>query len=190
MKCIIGLGNPGAKYANTRHNLGFTVIHQVAERLNIQVSKQKYHALYGEGMMKGEKIILLQPLTFMNLSGKSVCSVVNYLNLPLEDLLVIYDDMDFSVGQLRLRKKGSAGGHNGMRSVIAALQTNAFARLRIGIGKPSEREVISHVLSTFSKDEQIIMDQVIEQAVSAVLSFITQGIDQTMNHFNIDILNP
>ncbi|MFP4456129.1 MAG: aminoacyl-tRNA hydrolase [Clostridia bacterium] len=186
MKCIIGLGNPGSKYANTKHNLGFNVVAKVAEKLNVVAQKEKFKALFAKTVYKGESVILMQPLTFMNRSGLSVREVVNFYNLDLEDIMIIYDDKDFDIGQIRIRKKGSSGGHNGVQSVIDALGTNEFPRMRVGIGSP-EFDQISYVLSKFDESEQKIIDKVIDIASEAAIYSINNTLDNTMNKYNSDL---
>lgn len=186
VKCIIGLGNPGSKYANTKHNLGFNVVAKIAEKLNVIAQKEKFKALFAKTIYKGEAVILMQPLTFMNKSGVSVSEVVNFYNLDLEDLMIIYDDKDFDIGQIRIRKKGSSGGHNGVQSIIDALGSNEFPRMRIGIGSP-EYDQISYVLSKFDESEQKVIDKVIDIASEAAIYSIFNTLDNTMNKYNLDL---
>ncbi|QOR34510.1 aminoacyl-tRNA hydrolase [Clostridium sp. 'deep sea'] len=186
MKYIVGLGNPGRKYENTRHNLGFAVIAKLAERLNVKTTQQKFKGLFAKTVYEGEDIVLLQPLTFMNNSGLSVAALKSFYKCDLSDILIVYDDFDFEVGKMRLRKQGSAGGHNGMKSIINSLGSSDFPRLRIGIDKPGYSQ-IDFVLGKFSEDEQIIIDKVIEEAVNSILCFAKEGIDKAMNKFNINI---
>ena len=183
MKCIIGLGNPGLRYQETRHNIGIMVIEKLSQKLDIPVKGAKFHGLYGERVYKGEKIILLQPLTYMNNSGRSVAELMRFYKLELEDLLVIYDDLDLEIGQVRFREKGSSGGHNGMKSIIEFLGSNEFSRLRLGIGRPVYNQ-IDYVLSKFSASERKVIDLVLDHAVAGTLSFIDQGISRTMSQFN------
>jgi len=186
VKCIVGLGNPGTKYANTKHNLGFNVISKIAQKLNVRAQKEKFDAIFAKTLYEGEQVILMQPLTYMNNSGKSVIQVVNFYNIPLDDVLIIYDDKDFDIGQIRMRKKGSAGGHNGVQSIIDSLGSDKFPRLRVGIGSP-EGSQVNYVLSKFNEEEQLIIDKVIDTAADAAIYSINHTIDNTMNKFNIDI---
>jgi len=188
VKCIIGLGNPGKKYANTKHNLGFNVVAKIAEKLRVTAQKEKFKALFAKTVYKGESVILMQPLTYMNKSGLSVREVVNFYNLDLEDIMIIYDDKDFDIGQIRIRKKGSAGGHNGVQSIIDALGSSEFPRMRIGIGSP-EHDQISYVLSKFDEDEQETIDKVIDIASDAAIYSISNTLDNTMNKYNLDLNN-
>lgn len=189
---IVGLGNPGPKYDQTRHNIGFEAIDYLAQRWRIPLSEQrKFQGIFGEGMGRpGEKIRLLKPLTYMNLSGQSIRAVIDWYKLPPESVLVIYDDMDLPVGKLRLRQSGSAGGHNGMKSTIAHLGTQNFPRLRIGIGSPkakptnAEKEVISHVLGRFSVAETKAMKEVLELVTDAIELSLKQGIPKAMSLYN------
>jgi PTH1 family peptidyl-tRNA hydrolase len=189
---IVGLGNPGAKYDRTRHNIGFEAIDTLARHWQINLSEQrKFQGIFGEGMgSHGEKIRLLRPLTYMNLSGQSIRAVVDWYKIPPEAVLVIYDDMDLPVGKLRLRQSGSAGGHNGMKSTIAHLGTQNFPRLRIGIGSPKEQvassngEVVSHVLGRFSVAESKIMAEVLQMVVSVIELSLKQGIPKAMSLYN------
>lgn len=186
MKCIVGLGNPSLKFKNTRHNLGFAVIAKLAEKLEVSVQRARFKGLYAKTSFQGESIVLLQPLTFMNNSGYSVAEMVSFFKCDLQDILIVYDDLDFAVGKLRFRMKGSSGGHNGMKSIINQLGCSEFPRLRLGIGKPEFKRV-DYVLSRFSEEEQIIIDKVIDTAAEGALCFAVEGIDQAMNKYNIDL---
>ncbi len=186
MKLVVGLGNPGAKYANTRHNVGFWAIDSLAQRLGVTVQRTKWQSLYEQVQIAQEKTILLKPQTFMNRSGDAVRAVLgafHQLN-PEEDLIVIYDDMDFAPGQYKLRTKGSAGGHNGVKSVIANTNTENFARIRIGIGRPRPEDVLNHVLSPFPKDEEELVRKAVNTAADAVVDAITHSFSYAMNHYN------
>lgn len=185
MKIFVGLGNPGPEYENTRHNAGFMAIDQAAKAFAIHVSKNKFQSLCGEGMVQGEKVVLVKPMTFMNLSGEAVRAVVDWFKPKREDLVIIYDDMDLPPGTLRLRIKGSSGGHNGIKSIISSLGTEEFQRLRIGIGRPAlGTSVISHVLSRFTADERPKMDAAIQRTVEAMACIVTDGFARAMNRFN------
>lgn len=184
MYVIVGLGNPGKQYHQTRHNVGFDVIDLLGEKMNIQVNKIKFKALIGEGQYEGEKIILVKPQTFMNLSGESVLKLCQYYNLPMDKLIVVYDDIDTDLGKLRIRKKGSAGTHNGMRNIIYLLQNDEFPRVRIGIGRPTHGELRDFVLKRFSGDDKISISLCLERAVDAVLAIVKTDVDKAMNLYN------
>lgn len=184
---IVGLGNPGAKYDQTRHNIGFEAIDTLAKRWQISLAEQrKFQGILGEGMGAGRKVRLLKPTTFMNLSGQSIRAVTDWYKLPPEAVLVIYDEMDLPLGKLRLRQSGSAGGHNGMKSTIAHLGSQNFPRLRIGIGAPKFKngEVVSHVLGRFGASETQVVAEVLRLVVEAVEMSLTQGIPKAMSLYN------
>lgn len=186
---IVGLGNPGAKYDRTRHNIGFDVVDRLAQAWHISLSDQKkFHGLFGEGVAPGGKIRLLKPQTFMNNSGQSMRSVIDWYKLPPESVLVIYDDLDLPIGKLRMRLSGSAGGHNGMKSAIAHLGTQNFPRLRIGIGsaktEQGDKDTVSHVLGKFAPNESAIMTEVVQLAADAVEYSLKHGIEKAMSLFN------
>ena len=183
MKVIVGLGNPGKKYSDTRHNIGFRVLEEIARRSSIEKEESRFDAIIGHIRIGGEKVLLVKPLTYMNLSGKTVQPLARWFKLNLSDLIIIYDDMDLPPGALRLRAQGGSGGHKGMASIIERLGTQEFARIRIGIGRPNN-EAINWVLGRFSPSEQKLMEEVISQAVAAVECWIKQGIDQAMNEYN------
>jgi PTH1 family peptidyl-tRNA hydrolase len=185
MKLIVGLGNPGMRYAQTRHNVGFWVIDQLSERWGLPLQKEKAAAQWGEGHYQGEKVILLKPLTYMNRSGEAVQPLLNYFGLSPADLLVIYDDLDLPLGHLRLRMKGSSGGHNGLKSIIAHLNTEQWQRIKIGIGRPTTGQSISdYVLSPFSRDELPLAQEASEQAAAAVECTLESSFTIAMNRFN------
>lgn len=186
---IVGLGNPGAKYEQTRHNIGFAAIDALAQTWQIPLSEnRKFQGVFGEGIgVKGQKIRLLKPTTYMNLSGQSIRAAIDWYKLPPEAVLVIYDDMDLPVGKLRLRQSGSAGGHNGIKSTIAHLNSQNFPRLRIGIGNPRQSrdgEVVSHVLGRFSAAENRAMNEVLKLVIEAVEMSLKQGIPKAMSLYN------
>jgi PTH1 family peptidyl-tRNA hydrolase len=181
---IVGLWNPGKKYDLTRHNVGFEAIDRLAQKYQIKVNKIKYKALIGEGQIEGEKVLLVKPQTYMNLSGETVLSICNFYQIEPENLIVIYDDVDTDAGKLRIRKKGSAGTHNGMRHIIMLLQKDDFPRIRIGIGRSNQLELRDFVLQRFSKDEMITMDETLNKAADAAVMIIREGIDLAMNRFN------
>jgi PTH1 family peptidyl-tRNA hydrolase len=184
VKVIAGLGNPGPRYKNTRHNAGFAAVERVAERLNAEFAREKYHAILAEARWKDHRFLLMKPMTYMNLSGESVARAVRYNNVDLCDLLVVVDDVNLEVGRLRLRPAGSAGGHNGLKSIIDHLGTNEFPRLRIGVGESKGAVLRDHVLSTFAPDEKPVAENAGVRAAEAVLCFIEFGIDRAMNEFN------
>ena len=185
MYIIAGLGNPTKEYDKTRHNVGFAVIDRLSDRYGIDVSERKHKALCGRGVLEGEKVVLLKPQTFMNLSGESVRAAADYYKVPPQQVLVIYDDISLEPGQLRIRAKGSAGGHNGMKNIIAHLGTQEYPRVRVGIGdKPRGMDLADYVLSRFSKGEQEKMEQAFAEAAEAAAMIAGQGLDKAMNHFN------
>jgi len=184
-KLIVGLGNPGARYANTRHNVGWMVLEAFARKHNVEFDRHGFHGVYGELRWDGDKIILLKPLTFMNLSGQAVAPVANFYKIPPSDILVVYDDLDLKPGTLRMREKGSAGGHNGMKSIIQELGTTEFPRLRIGIGRPAPGwAVVDWVLAPFGPDDLPAISEVLPRAVEAIESFLTDGPVKTMSKYN------
>lgn len=186
MYIIVGLGNFGKEYTNTRHNVGFEVIDRLAEQENISVLEMKHKAAIGKGMIAGQKCILAKPLTFMNLSGESVRELVDYYKADeAAELIVISDDICLDVGQLRIRKKGSAGGHNGLKNIIANLGHDVFVRIRVGVGeKPREWDMVDHVLGHFTTAERKLMDESVSRAAEAVRVILSQGADVAMNEFN------
>ncbi len=184
MKMIVGLGNPGRQYAASRHNVGFVVVDRLADRLGISVRKLQNKALIGEARLAADKVVLVKPQTFMNNSGEAVAALVRYFRVELQDLLVIYDDMDLPVGKIRLRYKGGAGTHNGMRSIINCLGSEEFARLRVGIDRPPVGDWANYVLAPFRQEELATLRQALETAEEAALAFIRAGIDRAMNEFN------
>jgi len=186
MYIIVGLGNPTMQYQGTRHNVGFEVIDAIANQYNISVEMRKNRACIGKGVMEGHKVILAKPQTYMNLSGESIRGLVDYYKVDEEqELLVIYDDVSLDVGQLRLRKKGSAGGHNGMKSIISHLGTDMFARIRVGVGeKPKGYDLADYVLGRFSKGEREIMAGCYQRAVQATVQIVAGDIDEAMNTYN------
>lgn len=185
MKLIAGLGNPTKQYEGTRHNVGFEVIERLSERYNIDVDTLKFKGMFGKGKIEGQSVILLKPMTYMNLSGESVAATAQYFKIAPEDIIIVYDDINLDVGRLRIREKGSAGGHNGIKNIIALLGTEAFPRVRVGVGmKPPKMDLADYVLSRFSKDEQIIMDDGYEKACDALGMIVQEEIAQAMNDYN------
>ena len=185
MYMIAGLGNPGKEYNNTRHNIGFAFIDALAQEYDINVMDVKLKALTGKGMIGGQKVLLVKPLTFMNLSGESVREAADFYKVDPEHIIVIYDDISLDVGQLRIRKKGSAGGHNGIKNIIAHLGTQEFPRIKVGVGdKPPRMDLADYVLSRFSKEDREKMEQAFKDAAEAVEVMIAEGPDAAMNQFN------
>lgn len=186
MYLIVGLGNPGSKYAGTRHNMGFDTIDELVEKHRISSDGVKMKGMSGRGIIGGERVILLKPMTYMNLSGEAVRAWLDYYKLdPEEDLIVIYDDVDQEPGRMRIRKKGSAGGHNGMKSIIQHIGTSSFPRIRIGVGaKPAGWDLADYVLGHFSKEDRKVVDEVIKDAADAVEMIISEGVDEAMNRYN------
>lgn len=188
MYLIIGLGNPESDYANTRHNMGFNVINKLSEKYNIEVKKDKFKALFGSGVIEGEKVILVKPQTFMNLSGEAVQEFVNFYKIPLENVLVIYDDVDIEPGKIRIRKNGSAGGHNGMKSIVSHLSSEKFPRVRVGIGKPhGQKDMIAHVIGGIDDEDKELLDKGVNLATEAVIETLKNNIDSAMNKYNVNI---
>ena len=186
MLVIVGLGNPDDKYQGTRHNVGFDVIDLLAEKYNIAVDTKKHRAYIGKGIIGGQKVILAKPQTYMNLSGESVRSLVEYYKVdPETELLIIFDDISLDVGQLRIRKKGSAGGHNGIKNIIANLGTSVFQRIKVGVGeKPKGYDLADYVLGRFSKEERELIKEGFECAAEAVAMITAGEIDQAMHKYN------
>ena len=183
MLLIVGLGNPGKEYENTRHNIGFETIDYIANKYNIEINRVKFKGIYGEGFIENKKVILLKPTTYMNLSGESIREVINFYKLTEEDVIVLYDDISLEIGRLRIREKGSAGGHNGIKSIIANLSTDVFSRIKIGVGQP-KGDLVSHVLGKFSKEEQEILKESMEAASTAVEIIIKENAKEAMNKLN------
>lgn len=183
MYIIVGLGNPGSKYENTRHNMGFKAIDAMASEFGIDVNRAKFKGLIGEGRIGSEKVILLKPQTYMNLSGQSVREIMNFYKIPEENLIVIYDDFDLPIGSIRVRKSGGPGTHNGMKSVIQELGSRKFPRVRVGIGS-SDGSTIQFVIGKVGKDEQQILNEAAEAAASAATDIIRIGIENAMNIHN------
>ncbi|UJL46486.1 aminoacyl-tRNA hydrolase [Virgibacillus sp. NKC19-16] len=185
MKCIVGLGNPGKKFKDTRHNVGFMVIEELLKRHHWKLNKKKFNGKYAIEPIQGEKVILLEPQTYMNLSGQSIRPLMDYYHMDVEDVLVIYDDLDLPPGKIRLRQKGGHGGHNGIRSTIDHLGTKEFKRLRIGIGRPTTQvPVIDYVLGSFSKEQQEDVNKSIKNAADACESWLEKPFLEVMNEYN------
>ena len=185
MKLIVGLGNPGAEYAGTRHNVGFEVIDLLAKRHSIQVAKRNFKAVYGDGAIGGERVILVRPMTYMNLSGEAVAAIARFYKVETEDIVIILDEISLAPGKLRLRFKGSAGGHNGLASVISHLGTDEVSRIRIGVGPARLGRMTSHVLSKFAKEELEIMTISYSRCADAIECVLKEGFVMAMTKFNV-----
>lgn len=181
---ICGLGNPGREYAKNRHNVGFQCLDLLAQKWRLEFGRLRFKASVATGQVDSTRVILAKPLTFMNNSGEAVSPLVHYYRVPLCQLLIIYDDLDLPLGKIRLRPNGSAGGHNGIISIIRQLGTQEFARLRVGIGRPEHGEPYDHVLGNFTTDQLIVMQETYQLAVLAVECFLQEGIQTAMNKFN------
>lgn len=185
MKVIIGLGNPGKDYEKTRHNVGFMVIDEIANKLGISGGKEKFDAVLLEDFVGQEKVVLVKPLTFMNDSGRAVRRIIDFYSLNPTDIIVIYDDVDIDLGKLRIRKNGSAGTHNGMKSIIYELKSDNFPRVRLGINKEKRGDLKRFVLKKFSKEEVPLLIDVVKRAADAAISMVEDDIDKVINQFNI-----
>lgn len=187
MYLIAGLGNPGRQYEGTRHNMGFDVIDCLIEKHGIPQSGVKFNAMFGKGIIGGERVVLMKPLSFMNLSGGPVQETANYFKIdPETEIIVIYDDIDLEPGQLRIRKKGSAGGHNGIKDIIRRLGTDNFLRIKVGVGaKPKDWDLADHVLGRFADSERKLVDEAIVRAADAVEMILANGADAAMNRYNV-----
>lgn len=186
MFLIAGLGNQDKKYEKTRHNIGFDTVDALAEKYNISITEKKHKALCGSGVIEGVKVILAKPQTYMNLSGESIAEIVNFYKLdPESEMLIIFDDISLAPGNIRVRKKGSAGGHNGIKSIISSVGTSNFMRIKVGVGeKPQGWDLADHVLGRFSSGDRKLVDEAIEFAADAVEKIITDGPDAAMNEYN------
>ncbi len=183
MFLVVGLGNIGRQYEHTRHNVGFDVIDLISDKYNISMNREKFKGVYGEGIISYEKVILLKPSTYMNLSGESVREIVNFYKISNENIIVVYDDISLDIGRLRIRTQGSAGGHNGIKSIISNLGTDAFPRVKVGIGQPKE-QLVSHVLGKFSTEDREKIKEVFETIVDAIECIISKGMAEAMNKYN------
>lgn len=185
MYCIVGLGNPGLKYENTRHNAGFLTIDYLANKFGIDVKKSKFKSLYGQGVISGQKVMLVKPQTYMNNSGEAVREIINFYKFDIDKLIVIYDDIDIEFGTIRIRKKGSAGTHNGMKSIIYQIQDDKFPRIKIAVGKkPEYMDLANFVLSGFTEKEAEVIREEIKLAADSIETMIESSIDMSMNKFN------
>ncbi len=185
MYLIVGLGNPESDYSKTRHNMGFNVINKLSEKYGIEVNKSKFKGLVGNGIIEGEKVVLLKPQTFMNLSGESIVEAMNFYKIQENELVVIYDDVDIEPGNIRIRRNGSAGTHNGMRSIVEHIKTENFTRVRVGIGKPKEHvDMIAHVIGHIPEEDKKALEEGTDIAKEAVIEIIKNSVDSAMNKFN------
>ena len=185
MYIIAGLGNPGKKYENTRHNMGFIAIDLLADEYDIKVDKLKFKALVGEGRIAGQRGLLMKPQTYMNLSGEAIREAVNFYKIDPEELIVIYDDIDIPTGTFRIRKKGSAGTHNGMRSVVQHLSSDQFPRIRVGIGSEKPVDLINYVTGGISKTEKQLLEEALVKSAKGAAAIVEKGIDKAMNEYNV-----
>ena len=185
MYLIVGLGNPEEEYSNTRHNMGFNTISKLAKQYNIEINKSKFKSLYGNGIIEKEKVILLKPQTYMNLSGTAIKEVMDFYKINKEELIIIYDDIDIEPGIIKIRKKGGPGTHNGMKSVVNEIKTQDFTRVRVGIGMPSNKsDLINYVIGKISKDDIEKLEDGTTKAKDALIEIIKNGVDTAMNKFN------
>ena len=185
MYLIVGLGNPEEKYANTRHNMGFETINQLSKKFQIEVNKTKFDSLYGKGEIEGEKVILVKPQTYMNLSGVAVKKFINFYKLPIENVIIIYDDLDIEAGIIKVRKKGGPGTHNGMKSVVNEIKVEDFLRIRIGIGMTQNKEdLLNYLLDKIPDNEYSVLKIAIQNAVDAICEILKNGVDSSMNKYN------
>lgn len=185
MYLIVGLGNPESDYAKTRHNMGFRVINELAKQYEIDIARKKFRSEYENAIIEGQKVILVKPQTFMNVSGEAIIEFVNFYKIELDKIIIIYDDMDIEPGKIRIRKSGSPGSHNGMKSVVHFLNSENFPRIRVGIGKPREDEnVIEYVIGTIPEEDEKDLETGVNLAKEAVIELLKNGIDLAMNRFN------
>lgn len=185
MYLIVGLGNPESDYAQTRHNMGFRVINELAKEYGIEIARKKFNSEYEKTMIEGKKVILVKPQTFMNMSGEAVAEFVNFYKIEFDKIIIIYDDIDIEPGKIRIRKNGSPGTHNGMKSVVHFLNDEKFPRIRVGIGKPEENgDMIEYVIGSVPEEEKELLEEGIIKAKDAVVELLKNGIDVAMNQFN------
>jgi PTH1 family peptidyl-tRNA hydrolase len=185
MTLVVGLGNPGKKYAKTKHNVGFLVVDEIGEKVGIELNKKKFKGIYGEGAVNGGKLLLLKPETFMNLSGEAVSSIKNFYDIPTDNIIVVHDEMDLGLGIIRIKSGGGSAGHNGIKSIISRIGSEDFKRVRIGIGKPLVKdEGADHVLKGFKGDQDKIIQDTIVRAAEAVLCIMSEGLEKAMNKYN------
>lgn len=183
MILIVGLGNPGKQYEQTRHNIGFDVIDYMANKYNIDVNREKFKGICGEGFIENKKVILLKPLTYMNLSGESIRELANFYKLEDDEIIVVYDDISLDIGRLRIREKGSAGGHNGIKSIIQNIGGDKFPRVKVGVGQPKDN-LVNHVLGKFSKEDREHIEKVIPVVSDAIVEIVKNDAKESMNKFN------
>lgn len=185
MYLIVGLGNPEPEYSKTRHNMGFDVINKIASKYEIELTRNKFNGIYGSGVIEEEKVILLKPQTFMNLSGQCVKPFIDFYKIPLENVLIIYDDMDVEIGNIKVRKQGGPGSHNGVKSVVHELAAEKFPRIRVGIGRPvDDYDAIDYVIGKVEDENYQKLELGIDKAVNAVVEYLKNGIDIAMNKLN------
>ncbi len=185
MFLVVGLGNPGSKYSETRHNVGFSVVDILSDRHNVKINKMKFKSMYGETKIGDKKVLLVKPQTYMNNSGEAVLELSNFFKVPVEDIIVVLDDIDIDFASLRVRQKGSAGSHNGMKSIIHLLKDDKIPRVKIGIGRPDAgRDLADFVLGRFSKEEEVDIKEVLERAADTVECLVEEGISSSMNKYN------
>jgi PTH1 family peptidyl-tRNA hydrolase len=186
MKLVVGLGNPGKEYTLTKHNVGFLVVDELGKRVGIDIQKSKFQSLYGEGFLEGNKILLLKPQAYMNRSGGAVSSASDFYKIPPENIIVIHDEMDISLGRIMIKPGGGSAGNNGIKSIISSLGSKDFIRVRIGIGKPNAKsDGANHVLSNFNKSESAMVEESIQTAADAVLEIMNNGLEKAMNKYNV-----
>ena len=182
---IVGLGNPGREYAGTRHNVGFSVITTLSDRYDIPLDFRRHKAVCGKGVIDGEKVILAMPQTYMNLSGESVRELIDFYKIDMDHLIIVYDDIDLEPGRIRVRPKGSAGGHNGIKSIISHVKTEEFARVKVGVGaKKAGADLANHVLSRFASEDEPKIREALGDAADACITIMSEGIEKAMNDFN------
>ena len=185
MYLVVGLGNPGDEYKYTKHNSGFLIIDKIANKLGIEINKKKFKGLIAQTEINGDKVIFLKPQTYMNLSGESIIEAVNYYKIPKENVVVIYDDIDIEIGKIRIKREGSAGTHNGMRSIVSNLRTEKFPRIRIGIKQiDNEKPIIDYVLSNFNNEQIKDFDRLSDQVYDTIIDIVNGDIDKAMNKYN------
>ncbi|MFA9407242.1 MAG: aminoacyl-tRNA hydrolase [Candidatus Dadabacteria bacterium] len=186
MMLVVGLGNPGKEYTLTKHNVGFLVVDELGKRVGIDIQKSKFQSLYGEGFLEGNKILLLKPQAYMNRSGGAVSSASDFYKIPPENIIVIHDEMDISLGRIMIKPGGGSAGNNGIKSIISSLGSKDFIRVRIGIGKPNAKsDGANHVLSNFNKSESAMVEESIQTAADAVLEIMNNGLEKAMNKYNV-----
>lgn len=185
MILVVGLGNPGKEYSLSKHNIGFMVVDELANRLGVSLNKIGFTSVYGEALFEEKKVVLLKPQTYMNRSGKAVSEFVGFFKILARDVISVYDEMDLTFGNLKIKVGGGSAGHNGIESIITSIGDDSFIRVRVGIGKPGQKsETVSHVLSRFRKDEKKIVEDALGRAADAVLEIIARGVENAMNKFN------